>query len=162
MIANWLPLFLIAPVLVAVAYFDLRYMRIPNALSIVAVCGFLFLAWLLALPTEELLARFAVAGGVFAVGFLAFALRLVGGGDVKILSALMLYVPVMSLNLFAFVFAAALVVGLSLIITLRHVPVLRRSGWQSLRRDREFPMGISIALAGLVHPGVAVALSAAH
>jgi Flp pilus assembly protein protease CpaA len=39
-----LPLILLAPVLAAVAYFDLRYMRIPNALVLIATRRFSFSA----------------------------------------------------------------------------------------------------------------------
>ncbi|MCE6970000.1 A24 family peptidase [Cereibacter sphaeroides] len=153
MTASLVPLMLLAPVLVAVAASDLRHMRIPNALSLAAVALFVIsLPWF---PPDDLPMRLVVAGGVFVIGFAAFCLRLIGGGDVKILAALLLFVPVSQMPVFANIFAAALLVGIAVILLVRLLPAARRSSWPSMQRTRRFPMGISIALAGLAHPFLA-------
>jgi prepilin peptidase CpaA len=145
-----LPLFLLAPVLAAVAYFDLRYMRIPNALVLMALLLFLASAPFLALP--EIGIRLAVAALVLVIGFALFAAGLFGGGDAKMMAALMLFVPSGSYTLFAYGFSMAMMAGIGLVLMLRCVPVLTRSSWVSLRQKGTFPMGISIAMTGLMHP----------
>lgn len=149
------PLFCIAPLLVAAAWCDLRYMRIPNVLSLAAVAVFALAA--LVVPPDDLAARLTVAVSVFALGFVAFAFRLFGGGDVKLLSALMLFVPFAHLTLFANVFSASMLIGIALILGLRRVIPAAGIGWVSFQSNK-FPMGISIALAGLSFPVVALML----
>jgi prepilin peptidase CpaA len=143
-------LLMLAPVLLAVAYFDLRYLRIPNILSLIGL-GIFALTFPL-LGWSETLARLAVAAAVLLVGTLAFAARLFGGGDVKILSVLMLFIPSGSLMLYSWGFSAAMMLGILIVLVLRRTPVVRHSSWKGIRSKGKFPMGISIALSGLVHP----------
>lgn len=145
-----IPFFCLAPALVAVAYFDLRYMRIPNALVLLAIALFVCTAPLLG--WSELGARLLAAGLVFAVGFTLFALNMFGGGDVKMLAAVLLFVPSETHTLFTMVFAVAMFTGIGAILTARTVPALAGSSWAGLRGQGTFPMGISIAMAGLFHP----------
>jgi prepilin peptidase CpaA len=144
------PLLMLAPVLVAVGYFDLRYLRIPNLLSLIGLgifaLSFPLLGW------SEVGTRLGVAAAVLLVGTLAFAARLFGGGDVKILSVLMLFIPSGSLMLYSWGFSAALILGILLVLVLRRTPVVRHSSWEGIRSHGKFPMGISIALSGLFHP----------
>lgn len=164
MAVSLIPLIVIAPILVAVAWGDLRHLRIPNALALAAVAVFV-VASLIA-PPADLAWRLVVAASVLVLGFAAFCLRLFGGGDVKMLAALMLFIPVPTLMLFSWVFSAAMLAGIALILGLRRSPMLAGAarGWKGLSPESarlgRFPMGISIALAGLVHP-VAVTLLAA-
>ncbi len=144
------PLILISPILFAVAYCDLRFMRIPNVLSVLILAIFLISS--LILPPDDLPGRIVVAAAVFGLGFAGFCFRMLGGGDVKILSALMLFVPLHSLALFAYILSAALLVGIAAILTLRRRPLATDHGWKSISGSTRFPMGISIALAGIIHP----------
>lgn len=133
-----------------VALADLRDMRIPDRLSATIVAVFaVSLLWQL---PGDLGARLLVAGAVFAVGFAGFCLRLVGGGDVKALAALMLFVPFRMLPLFALIFSASIVLGILLILGMRRLPVAAGFDWQSMRRPGTLPMGIAIAASGLVLP----------
>lgn len=154
-----IPLLLLGPVLVAAAYCDLRHMRIPNALSLIALAIFALSAPFF-LGVDALAARVAVAAAVLVVGFVCFALGLLGGGDVKIFSALLLFVPTETMSLFLLLFSAAMILGMALMPVLRAVPGAAETGWVSLRRDAKFPMGISIALSGLAHPVVVSTLHA--
>ncbi len=151
-----IPLLLIAPLLVAVAYSDLSRMRIPNVLSLVAMAVFGLVA-IIATP-DDLIARIAVAGTVFVLGFGAFCLRLFGGGDVKMLSALLLFVPVPTMPLFGVVFSASMLAGIAIVLGLRRIPAAHRLGWKSISGSTGFPMGLSIAMAGLLHPVAAFLL----
>ncbi|MEO6298293.1 MAG: prepilin peptidase [Paracoccaceae bacterium] len=152
---NIVPMLLLAPVLVAVAYFDLRFMRIPNGLTLITL-GVLALI-ILFFPPADLWARLAIAGLVFALGCVGFAFRMVGGGDVKILSALMLAVPTSGIAVFANVFSVSLITGIILVLTLRRFPIVAKLGWKSFGGSTKFPMGLSIAMAGLAFPLVTLA-----
>ena len=150
---NFVPLLLLSPVLVATAYCDLRHMRIPNALSLLALAIFALSAPFF-LPADDILTRAATAAGVLVAGFAAFSLRLLGGGDVKMFSALLLFVPTETMSLFLMIFSATLLFGIALMPVLRAVPKAPATGWVSLQPGAKFPMGISIALAGLAHPWI--------
>jgi prepilin peptidase CpaA len=151
-----LPLILIFPVLLAVGYNDLRHMRIPNVLSILAVIIFVATAFLL--PVNEIGFRIAASLATLVIGFVAFTLRIFGGGDIKILAALMLFIPSQTLALFGFIFSISILVGIGLVMTLRTAPGAQKSSWKSLQAKAKFPMGISISLAGLAHPFLVSAL----
>jgi prepilin peptidase CpaA len=155
-ILPYVPLVAVAPVMLAAGWFDLRFLRIPNVLSLIVVAAFVIFS--LAFPPDDLLWRLAVAGGVFALGLVAYHFRAFGGGDVKLLSALMLLVPVGSLGVFANVFSLSMLAGIAVILTMKRIPVFARTGWASMRPGRHFPMGVSIGLAGLVHPIAVIAL----
>ncbi len=144
-----LPLLMILPVLAIAAVSDLRQLRIPNVLPIILVSVFALTSLVAAPP--DLMPRVAVAATALAIGLLAFALRLVGGGDVKLLAALMLFIPVGSVLLFANIFAVSLLFGVALLLGLRRVLSARPDGWKGLARTKKFPMGISIAFAGFAH-----------
>lgn len=151
--AGLLPLTLFAPVLLYAGLSDLRRMRIPNWTSLVAVAVFALAIPLLGLAEAGWRALFA--GAIFGIGLALWSLRLFGAGDVKLLSALVLLVPSAQIGLFWNLFAVCLLVGLALVTGLRAIPAMRQTGWVSMRAERHFPMGISIALAGITLPLVA-------
>ncbi len=143
-----IPLALVLPLLILTAVSDLRGLKIPNALSVIALALFALTAPLLPLP--EIGIRLLAALCVFAVGFLLFALRTVGGGDVKILSVLMLFIPADTLVLFGYVFPASLLAAILLLGAGRAVlppaPALR-----GFNARGKLPMAVAIALAGAAH-----------
>lgn len=125
-------------------------MRIPNVLVYIALALFVVTAALL--PWTEIGWRVGIACAVLFVGFILFALRLFGGGDIKMLSALMLFIPSQTLSLYGVIFSASMLLGIAFILTLRRAPFAENSSWVSLGATGKFPMGISIALSGLLHP----------
>jgi prepilin peptidase CpaA len=143
-------LILASPLLIAMAFYDLRYMQIPKWVSGGMIVIFLITAPLL-MPWAESGARVAVAASVFAAGFAAFSMKLVGGGDVKALSALMLLIPFSALTLFMLAFAACLMIGVVSILVTRKRYGRADASWAFLQ-NKAFPMGVSIAGAGLVLP----------
>ena len=151
-----LPIILLLPVMLAVGFCDFRYMKIPNVLSVIGVIIFIGTAFLL--PVPEIGMR--ILAGVIAmlVGFILFALRVFGGGDVKIFSVLMLFIPSQTIALFGLVFSISILFGIGLIMTLRTAPGAQESRWVSLKERVKFPMGISISLAAVSHPFMVSAL----
>ncbi len=150
------PLCLLGPVLVATILSDLRRMRIPNSYGLTALA--LFAVTALVWPPADLMARLLVALVVFALGFIGFAFRLIGGGDVKMLAVLMLFVPVPTALLFANLLSASLLAGILFILGLRRLPVTGGGGWTGIWGSARFPMGLSIGLAGLIHPWLVLSL----
>ena len=152
-----IPLLLLGPVLLATGYCDLRHMKIPNVLPIASIGLFVLLVWFF-VPLDSALQRVALAALFLVLGFVAFALRTVGGGDVKMLAALQLFVPPETVSLFMLEFAAALLAGIALVHALR-IALGAKAGWKALQPGANFPMGVSIAMAGLAHPVALAALS---
>jgi prepilin peptidase CpaA len=147
-----LPSLMIAPVLVWIAWTDFRLMRISNAAVLAAVAIFALTIPLIGWSEAGL--RLVVALAVFAAGFALFALRVVRGGDVKMAAALMLFVPFGTYAQFALLFALALLVGIAVIQTLRLTPMTRTLRAVSSRASGDVPVGLAIALSGLLHFGV--------
>lgn len=151
-----LPLALASPLLLWIAWTDFRYMRIRNTAVLAAVA--LFVLTLPLIGPYEAGWRLLAAGLIFLAAFAMFALRMLGGGDVKMGAAILLFVPSGTYTLFAMMFSLALMLGISLILALRAVPPLRRSGPVSLRAAGTFPMGIALGGAGLLHLAALVLL----
>lgn len=157
MLANaFLPLVLAAPLMFLVIINDLKRMRIPNWLSLATIAVFVLTVPLVQ-PMDETLARLAAAAIVFALGFAAFASGAVGGGDVKILSALMLLIPIEALPLFSLILSATLMGGAALVLGLRAVMRTPVEGWRFLE-TKKFPMGLSIGTAALALPAAATTM----
>jgi len=151
-----LPIILLLPVMLAVGFCDFRYMKIPNILSILGIIIFIGTAFLLPIP--EIGLRILASIIAMVVGFILFALRMFGGGDIKIFSVLMLFIPSQTMALFGLVFSISILFGIGLIMTLRIAPGAQESRWVSLKERVKFPMGISISLAAILHPFFITAL----
>ena len=149
------PLISLAPLLLATIWFDLRFLRIPNVLvGAVVMMAIVLAPFLLTWP--DMAARLVVAGVVFVAGFAGFLCRLIGGGDVKLLAALMLFVPPSQLTVFCLLFSAALLIGIGVVQAMRAYAHKPGSAWGVLREKRRYPMGLSIGLAGLALPWIMV------
>jgi len=70
---------------------DFSSLRIPNWVPAALAAGFVLLA-LATLNQTEVLSRLLLAGVVFVVAFVLFAASWLGGGDVKFLTAVVLWI----------------------------------------------------------------------
>lgn len=134
---------------------DFSRLRIPNIVSIVLVAA--FAAYVLAGGVPNIWPHLMLAGAVFVTLFVFFVLGWLGAGDVKFLSALMLWAgPAQGVSfivlfaLFGGVFAMGLL-GLRRALPfypiLSELPVLSKfSRWA---RNGLCPYGIPIGLAAL-------------
>ena len=98
---------LLLALLSVAAYTDLRARRIPNTIPVLVIA--LFIVVLAFTPDlREVwhwrLASFSIA---FIVGFILFATRIMGGGDVKLFAALALWHPLSDLGALAILTAVA-------------------------------------------------------
>lgn len=132
----------LSALLVVAAVTDMKSRIISNRLNI-AVAALAPLFWLATgLPLwPDMFLQLALAGAVFSAFALMFALGMMGGGDVKLLAALALWLPLqpmMSLLLIMSVLGGAVTA-----ITVIHHKLGRRMG------RPEIPYGVAISLAGL-------------
>lgn len=123
---------------------DLRSYTIPNWLSISIVALFLLHAIVVRPNLSGLAIHLAAALAIFLLTALLFIKGAFGGGDVKLLSSLTLWVGLAALPRLLFVMAIAGGVLAIILIAAR---------WQSKSAgkpvDRRVPYGIAIALAGI-------------
>ena len=132
----------LAIALLVAAFTDLRNRKIDNWLNAgIALAAPLFW-WASGLDLwPDLALQLGVALGTFAVLAVLFAMGAMGGGDVKLLSALALWIaPWPFLQL---VILMALVGGVLTIVC---------GAWHIMRRQRDklsIPYGVAIAMAGL-------------
>jgi len=133
---------LLACGLVAAAAMDWRSRIIPNWLNAAIALGAIPFWLATSAPLwPDVAIHLAVAGGIFAVFALAFYLGMMGGGDVKMLAALALWLPPLAVvQLIAIMSLAG--GALTLAMVLRH----RLSKAEGAP---EIPYGIAIAFAGL-------------
>ena len=133
---------ILAAALVFAAVGDIRTRTIPNGLNLaiaLAAIPFWLLTDLALWPDVAL--RIAVALLVFALFALAFAKGWMGGGDVKLLAALALWLPPQAVV--ALVILMSLAGGaLTLVLAVRH-------RLRERKEKLEVPYGVAIAFGGL-------------
>lgn len=144
------------PILVAVALSDMKYLRIPNTMVMTGLCLFLLCAPLLG--TTEALTRAVIGGLAFAICAGMFALRVMGGGDAKMIPVMFLFVPSHLASVYLIVFGWSLLLGMILIHVVRRGGQSGFAEWESMQTDAEFPMGVSIALSGFIFLAYAASL----
>lgn len=91
------------------AWTDATRMKISNSVSIILVVAFLLFAAIY-LPLTPAITHIGIASAIFAVTFCCYALRWMGGGDVKLLSALALWIG--PTQILSYLTAVALLGGL--------------------------------------------------
>lgn len=133
---------LLAALLVAAAVLDLRARIIPNRLNLAIAALAPLFWWASGLSLwPEIAVQVGAALLVFAVFAGAFAMGWMGGGDVKMLGALALWLPPSALLPLLMVMALA---GGVLTLAMAGAHLARG------RRDRlQVPYGVAIAFAGL-------------
>ncbi|KLE33785.1 A24 family peptidase [Aurantiacibacter luteus] len=132
----------LAIALLVAAFTDLRSRRIANWLNGAIALGAPLFWWASDLSLwPDVAMQLGVAVATFAVLSVLFALRAMGGGDVKLLTALALWIqPALFLKL---VVMMALLGG---------VLTLVFAAWHVMRRQKDrlaIPYGVAIAMAGL-------------
>ncbi len=122
---------------------DLKFLKIPNILSIILALVFVVLG-VLVLPFDDYLWRLFVGVVAFALGFLIFFTGLIGGGDLKLIAAMLPFVAPGDLMQFAFIVA---IMGLAGITAHRLVGLvgLAPKGWKSWEAGRKYPFGMSLS-----------------
>ena len=152
-------LFLGIGIFALVAYGDVRRRRIPNVLA-VAIGALGLVRMILAGDPSAFLHTLTAGAAVFAAAFLLFWRGLVGGGDVKLLTAASLLVGYHDLLSFLFLMSlCGAVVSLAVVATNKLAPWLRPIPRPATVVSRQpegtparlsVPYGVAIAAAGVV------------
>ncbi len=142
------------PLLVAALY-DLRSFRIPNAVTGGLLAAFAGAALLAGLPPIEWLLHLGAGALVFVIGAGLFALRVMGGGDVKLLAAAAVWLGWPLLPSFALLVAALGGVLAVAVLLLRSAPLRPVVAALDLRArlldpGEGIPYGVAIAAAALL------------
>ena len=132
---------ILAAMLLVAATGDLRARIIPNWLNAAIALLAIPFWWLSGLPLwPEVVAQIAIAAGVFAVFALAFRIGAMGGGDVKMVAALALWLPPLAvLKLLVIMSLAGGVLTVAMLVRHR----LAKAGGRL-----EIPYGVAIAFGG--------------
>ena len=133
---------------------DLRRFEIPNAVPILLLAGYLVASLVHGTDALVILRQCGIGAVALTIGFGLFALKIVGGGDVKLVAAIVPWLAPAQIP--SFLFWMALVGGLIalVIVALRRVPALSAtsgSEWfRQLRDGGKIPYGLAIGCAGLI------------
>ncbi|MBB5515940.1 prepilin peptidase CpaA [Rubricella aquisinus] len=155
-------LLLVTLPLLYAAWSDLRFMRIPNEVSLALLGLFVVSApFLVGLP--EMGWRLGIGAAVLITGFVLNALKLIGGGDVKLLSAGILFVDPSTdhLSLYLQVLGMMSLAGVIVHRGLARVSPVRDAvpEWGSWGERGKFPFGLSISASILFYLGLVVILT---
>lgn len=133
----------LALLLVAAGIEDIRFRTIANAKNAAIALGAPLWWWARGMPLwPDIAIQIGCAALVFALFAGIFALRMMGGGDVKLIAALALWLPPMAL--LRLLILMALLGGALTLGMLIHAKIRRRAA-----RDIEVPYGVAITLAAL-------------
>ena len=139
---SWFLIALLSAGLLAAAVGDWRTRTIPNWLNAAIALGAIPFWWASGLSLwPDVAMQVGVALGVLFVFFLAFQMGQMGGGDVKMLFAIALWLPPMAV--FQLIVIMAIAGGVLTVAMLIPHRLLKST------ENPEIPYGIAIAFAGL-------------
>jgi prepilin peptidase CpaA len=137
---SWFMIALLSAGLLAAAVGDWRTRTIPNWLNGAIALGAIPFWWSTGLGLwPDVAVQVGVAALVFAIFLIAFAMGQMGGGDVKMLAAVALWLPPMAV--FHLVVIMSIAGGVLTLAMLLPARLLRQAG------TPEIPYGIAIAFA---------------
>ncbi|MGZ8281923.1 MAG: A24 family peptidase [Allosphingosinicella sp.] len=138
----WLLTTLLALLLLAACWGDLRSRTIPNSLNLAIALLAVPFWWASGLPLwPDAALQIGVAAFVFGLFAIAFAMGAMGGGDVKLIGALALWLPWQAVLLMIVIMSLA---GGALTLAMVVRKKLARS-----KAPIEVPYGVAIAFGGL-------------
>ena len=138
----WILLVFLALMLLAASWWDLRSRTIPNALNLAVALLAIPFWWATGLALwPDVALQVGVAALVFGLFAIAFALGGMGGGDVKLVAAVALWLPWQAV--------LALLVLMSLAGGALTLAMLIRKRLARSEAALEIPYGLAIAFGGL-------------
>lgn len=150
------PLLLAFPIAMAFAAAnDLFTMKIPNAISLALIAAFAASALYIGMPMQDALNHAGIGAAVLVVTFILFSMRMLGGGDAKLMAAGALWMgPEHILFYIAYVTIFGGMLSVAILLYRKFVPAgqLPLPPWaQRLHtQGTGIPYGIAIAAAGLL------------
>ncbi|MEM7497349.1 MAG: prepilin peptidase [Pseudomonadota bacterium] len=157
----------LTPLLLYVMYSDVKDGRIPNIACLLVLAVFLATgSW--GLPLETFLWRLAYVVIAFFVGWGLFTISggAVGGGDIKIVIALVPFVPGVHVGSALIIWSACALFSVLLFLIVRKVMKRRDTPFSSLNQENAkgilglrrlwLPVGFSISMAMFIYLGLAI------
>ena len=134
---------------------DLFTMKIPNKISLALIAGFAVTALYIQLPLEKAGMHLAIGAAVLVAGFVMFSMRLLGGGDAKLMAAGALWMgPDHALMYIAYVTIFGGLLSGAILAYRKFVPVsdavLPEWAVKLHVQGTGIPYGLAIAASGLV------------
>lgn len=134
---------------------DLFTMKIPNKISLALIAAFVLAAVYIRLPLEDVLKHAGVGAAVLAAGFVMFSLRLLGGGDAKLMAAGALWMgPEHAMLFIAYLTIFGGLLSAAILFYRKFIPVAADAvpGWAARLhvQGTGVPYGIAIAASGLL------------
>lgn len=144
------------PIVLWAAYTDLKYMKILNVTAGALALVFLIVG-LIALPFDTYLWRLLHLVVVLVIGFILNLVRLIGGGDAKLMAAIAPFVALPDALRFVFMLAGILIVAFILHRIGSRIGFVRRAtpDWKSWDH-LAFPMGTALAGALITYLTTAI------
>ena len=140
--ASYLIAALLAIALMRAAWGDLQSRTIPNWLNVAIAAGAPLWWWANGWGLwPDVAIQLGFAAGIFVIFAFCFAIGAMGGGDVKLITALSLWLPFVALMRMLFVMAV--LGGVVTLVTLVIHKLRKRSG------PPEVPYGVAISIAGV-------------
>jgi len=141
--------------LIIAALNDIYEFKIPNWVSIVLFCSYLVAGLGLGARADVMIEGLLLGCGALAIGFALFALRIIGGGDAKLLAASAPWIGLSALGGFMVNVAlagAALAGALLLFRRMPALPIYAQTPWllRLHQRPKDIPYGVAIASGGLL------------
>ncbi|MCA8889894.1 MAG: prepilin peptidase [Parvularculaceae bacterium] len=134
---------------------DIYEFKIPNWVSVVLFCSFFAASLGLGASSAQMLEGFILACVALVIGFSLFAVRILGGGDAKLLAATAPWIGLGGIA--GFLFNVALAgAGLAIVLMLfRRVPAMpfyAQAPWllRLHQRPKDIPYAVAIAIGGLL------------
>ena len=142
------PLILISPILLYCAFNDLKNLKIPNFIPGLSLIIFFSMIYIIGLPEFE--ERVLQGLLVFGICFLLFSLRLLGGGDAKLIPVVFLFIPSSEITTFMLCLSTGMTITLFGLSQARSYMPITVDSWRALRSKRALPMGPAIATATMI------------
>lgn len=141
--------------LIIAALNDLYEFKIPNWVSATLFCAYFVAGLGLGAAPAELLEGFLFACAALVVGFALFSLKIVGGGDAKLLAAIAPWIGPSALAPFLVNMAVAGGAFAIVLIAFRRTPALpvyAQAPWllRLHQRPKDIPYAVAIAAGGLL------------
>ena len=147
------------PLMVLTAYWDLKYLKIPNWLVLCVLITFA-VTGIMGLPLDTFAWRLLYGAIALVIGFGLFALGAIGGGDAKMGAALVPFALPSDAGMLLLLYG---LLTLLLLMAVRIAMQMARhteTGWLAIdqlhkpARERVFPMGLIFGSTILVYLGI--------
>lgn len=144
---------------------DLFTMKIPNKISLALIAAFVLAALYIQMPLETALMHVGVGAAALLVGFAMFSMRLLGGGDAKLMAAGAMWMgPEHAVMFIAYMTIFGGMLSAAILFYRKYIPVTADAvpGWAARLhvQGTGIPYGIAIAASGLMmYPSTAFYLA---